>query len=218
MLKEIWKDINGYEGLYQVSNLGRVKSLPNGRHKEAIILKQAICSGYYCVRLFKNGQGKSYRVNRLVALAFIPNPNNLPQVGHKDENNFRTGDGCNNCVENLEWVTAKENSNTVKRKQRLSEANKGKNNPSYGKHHTKEWKENMSEKNKGENNPNYGNHKLKGHTLNAKRVECEGMIFPSLLDMAEYYHMSVGNFSSFLNGKKKMPQKWKERGLKWVEE
>ena len=88
-----------------------------------------------------------------------------------------------------------------------------------GKKHTQEWKDMMSKRNKGENNPNYGNHKLKGNTLNAKKVFCDGIIFDSLTDCVHFYGLkSIGNFSCFLNGTKKMPEKWKKLGLKWYEE
>ncbi len=87
-----------------------------------------------------------------------------------------------------------------------------------GKKHTQEWKDMMSEKNKGENNPNYGNHKLKGHTLNAKKIICDGIVFDSLTECVEFYGLkSVGNFSCFLNETKKMPEKWKKLGLSWYE-
>lgn len=97
---EIWKDIKDYEGLYQVSNLGRVKSLANrSNHKKELILKQHKYKGYYKVNLCKNGKRKLCSVHRLVAEAFIQNPENLPCVNHKDENKL------NNCIENLEWCT-----------------------------------------------------------------------------------------------------------------
>jgi hypothetical protein len=106
MLMEAWKDIPGYEGLYQVSNLGRVKSLAryrmnNGNSQtfvEERILKPFICGKGYCkVELSKNGTAKPYGVHRLVATAFLTNINNYPQVNHKDENKL------NNNAENLEW-------------------------------------------------------------------------------------------------------------------
>lgn len=151
-MEEIWKDIENYEGLYQVSNLGRVKSLPNVNHKNEIILKPSISNGYYSVALNKSGKQKRIYIHRLVAEAFIPNPHNLPQVGHKDENNFKTGDGCNNCVDNLEWCTHKENSNTPKRAERLKKNNRG----MKGKHHSEETKQKMSNSQKGEKGYWYG--------------------------------------------------------------
>ena len=151
-MEEIWKDIKDYEGLYQVSNLGRVKSLPNTAHKNEIILKPSITNGYYSVALNKSGKQKRVYIHRLVAEAFIPNPHNLSQVGHKDENNYKTGDGCNNCVDNLEWCTQEENSNTPMRAERLKKNNHG----MKGKQHTEETKQKMSEAQKGEKGYWYG--------------------------------------------------------------
>ena len=103
---EIYVDIKGYEGLYQVSNKGNVKSLiSNKGTKREKILNPIIGRGYNRVRLFKNKQNRLYSVHRLVAEAFLPNPNNYPCVNHKDE--CKT----NNNVENLEWCTHKYNSN-----------------------------------------------------------------------------------------------------------
>ena len=88
-MEEIWKDIEGYEGKYQVSNLGNIKSLNYRGHGGVKLLRQDIVyNGYKGVNLFKNGKRKHYRVHRLVAMTFIPNPKNLPMVNHKDENNF----------------------------------------------------------------------------------------------------------------------------------
>ena len=117
---EIWKDIAGYEGLYQVSNLGRVKSLERtvryGRGYRTIpekILKtnKKKCD-YLKLNLWKEGKAKNHRVHRLVAQSFIHNPDNLPEVNHKDENKE------NNCVDNLEWCTSKYNCNHGTRNQR----------------------------------------------------------------------------------------------------
>lgn len=104
-MEEIYKDIEGYEGLYQVSNLGNVKSLKNNKTKKEKILKPAIRNGYKKVDLRKNKTKKTYSIHRLVAQAFIENPNNYPCINHKDE--CKT----NNVVSNIEWCSYKYNSN-----------------------------------------------------------------------------------------------------------
>lgn len=103
MEEEIWKDIKGYEGLYQVSNLGKVKYLPKYHTKKEGIMKYTLRSGYRNLILRKNGTRKSKQIHRLVAETFIDNPYNKPFVNHKDYNRQ------NNNVDNLEWVTQKEN-------------------------------------------------------------------------------------------------------------
>lgn len=103
---EIWKDIPGYEGLYQVSNYGRVLSLYRYRKKSKNILKTFTRkTGYIAVTLQKNGKRETKLVHQLVALCFIDNPNNYPIINHIDEN------PSNNRVDNLEWCTHKYNSN-----------------------------------------------------------------------------------------------------------
>lgn len=109
---EEWKPIEGYEGLYEVSDWGNVRSLDrvveyaNGRkhfHKGKIVNLSITTDGYYRCHLSKNGKVKIYSVHRLVAEAFIPNPDNLPEINHKDENPQ------NNKSINLEWCDRKYN-------------------------------------------------------------------------------------------------------------
>lgn len=116
METEIWKDIAGYAGKYMVSSLGRVKSL-NYRHtgREQMLEPKDNSKGYLKVSLWKDGKEDTRFVHRLVAIAFIPNPLNLHQVNHKDENKR------NNCVDNLEWCDPKYNSNYGTRNKRFAE-------------------------------------------------------------------------------------------------
>ena len=116
-MKEEWRDILGYEGLYQISNLGRVKSLPKlsgNRTLEESIMAQHECRGYMKVNLYKDKTVKGMLVHRLVAYAFLDNPNEYTQVNHKDENKH------NNRVDNLEWCNAKYNMNYGTRNLRSS--------------------------------------------------------------------------------------------------
>ena len=100
---EEWRDVIGYEGLYQVSNYGRVKSFHNNGVR-TLNPSFADYPGYYVVNLTKNGKQQTQYVHILVAQAFIPNPENKSYVNHID------GDKLNNCLENLEWTTPTENS------------------------------------------------------------------------------------------------------------
>lgn len=103
-MKEIWKDIVGYEGQYQISNLGNVLSLNYMHTRKPHLLKtRKTYDGYNRVNLCMNGKAESVSIHSLVAKAFIPNPDNKPQINHID------GNKDNNCVSNLEWVTGKEN-------------------------------------------------------------------------------------------------------------
>lgn len=97
MSTEIWKDIDGFDGRYQVSTWGRVRSL------KGILKPYENAKGYLKIGLTKNGKCHKKRVNRLVAIAFIPNPDNKPQVDHID------GNKQNNSITNLRWVTNNEN-------------------------------------------------------------------------------------------------------------
>ena len=119
MTEEVWKDLVGYEGLYQVSDFVRVRGLDRldsiGRRREGRVLKYGYTNeGYKMVLLYKNANSVKFLVHRLVAQTFIPNPDNKPQVNHKDETQG------NNNVNNLEWVTASENVNYGTRNERMA--------------------------------------------------------------------------------------------------
>lgn len=135
---EVWKDVVGYEGIYQISNLGNVKSLNryaktkcgNERFFKGKVLIKRLLKGYERVELNNNGVAKQWSVHRLVALAFIPNPNNLPVINHKDE--VKT----NNNIDNLEWCTVKYNNNYGNRNLKVSLKTRGKKRPhTCGKNH-----------------------------------------------------------------------------------
>lgn len=121
MEQEIWKPIPNYEGLYEASNLGNIRSVNRTMNINNIVTsnrepysltrniagqtlkKRENVDGYYIVDLSKNGVVKRWRVHRLVAMTFIDNPDNKPHINHKDSNRK------NNCIDNLEWCTSKEN-------------------------------------------------------------------------------------------------------------
>ena len=116
---EIWKDVVGYEGLYIVSNASRVASLPLG-YKRGRVLKTSLTShGYPCVCLRKDNVGRKIALHRIIAMAWIPNPNNYPCIDHID--------GCrtNDSIENIRWVTHKMNMNNPITKDRIRVANTG---------------------------------------------------------------------------------------------
>ena len=112
-MEEIWKDIEGYEGLYQVSTKSRVRGLPittkfgnREKHHPIRVLSPGLGKrGYYVVSLSKNGKAKTFTVHQLVAKAFIPNPNGYKFIDHIDTNKL------NNSLNNLRWCTSKQNRN-----------------------------------------------------------------------------------------------------------
>ena len=191
-MKEEWKDIKGYEGLYQISSYGRVYSFYKKGYLELNLNKY----GYLHVGLYREGKRKVYKVHRLVAQTFILNPNNYPEVNHKDENKI------NNYISNLEWCTHQYNnfygtknirqSNkskgrklTQKHKDNISKSLKGDKNPFYGKHHTEETKKKISNTRKEE-------YLFKGsRNPRAHKVQCitTGKKFNTIKEASEYYYV-----------------------------
>ena len=138
-MNELFVDIKGYEGFYQISNLGTVKSLEhsiirsNGVKqtvKERIIKPSLGKNGYYTISLWRNGKGKGFQIHRLIAEHFIPNPENKPYIDHintdrTDNTVWLNEDGSVNYEKtNLRWVTYKENSNNPLTIKKLSKINK----------------------------------------------------------------------------------------------
>lgn len=162
---EIWKDVDEFKDFYQISNLTRIKSLSrmvNSKRWENLfvkerLLKPSLRRGYLTVILSKNGIKKTYLVHRLLALAFIPNPNNYPDVLHR--NDIKT----DNRLENLYWGNDKINREDAVKNGKVSDW-KGENNPNYGRPLSDETKRKISETLKrnghgiGEKNPNFGKH------------------------------------------------------------
>lgn len=111
-MEEIWKDVKGYEGIYKVSNLGMVKRLSTEvfcrawkkrRVKEKVLKPCINTHGYYALNLSHKNKKAPQRLHRIIASAFVPNPENKKEVNHKDGNKL------NNALDNLEWVTHREN-------------------------------------------------------------------------------------------------------------
>lgn len=186
-MDEEWRDVVDYEGLYMVSNLGRVKSLERRgsrgyKIKERILTGTIDKYGYIIVNLSKNNKNKQFKVHRLVAIAFIPNLENKPFIDHI--NTIRD----DNRVENLRWATYEENNNNQLTKKKYSEnhANiKGENNPMYGKKHSEETKKKMSKAHKGSNN------------FNSRKVRCIELdkVFNSIIEAEEelgLFHQNIG--------------------------
>lgn len=180
MKDEIWKDIEDYEGLYQISSYGNVRSLTkkvrcrNGKFRTIrgkILTPMITKNNYLVVNLWKNNSSKSYLVHRLVAKAFISNPGNKPEVNHKDTHKW------NNNVDNLEWNTRSENTiHSYKMKLREDQRQKI---------------SNMNKKLKSK--------KVAQYDLNMNLIK----IFPSASEAARYYNYNQSAISECCRGIKK---------------
>jgi hypothetical protein len=170
-MQEIWKDIKDYEGLYQISNLGKIKSLARKTNnqfcKEDIILKLWLSpTGYLVINLHKNGKMKYFTVHRLVLKNFVSNPLNKLEINHKD------GNKQNNNLNNLEWATSSEN-------------------------HKHAFKLNLMD-NKGEQNPQ---HKLTEWDVKMIRKMYKNTTYWTQQKLADLFGISRGNIYHIVNNK-----------------
>lgn len=186
--EEIWKDVVGHEGRYQVSNFGNVKSIGTLHSQGGRILKPVVKEGYFYVCLYGNNTKKIYSIHRLVAMAFIPNPNNKPCVDHID------GDRSNNRSENLRWVTYKENANNpISLSRNRVRGTKG---YMYGKKHSEDSRiKIIAHLNKSRE---LQKKKVLQYTKDGKFIKVWG----SISDAARFYNVSVGSIRNSTKGMK----------------
>lgn len=173
----ITKPIVGYEN-YLISTTGIITNKKTGRQ-----LKQREKKGYMEVNIYNKGKRKTMLVHRLVAQAFIPNPSNLPQVNHKDENPR------NNNVDNLEWCTQKYNNNYGTYKERARKRML-ENNPFRGKHHTTESKEKMRMA------------KLGKPSKRKRKIKIDGIEYESVADAMKKLNISTRRLYNLLKREK----------------
>lgn len=187
--KEIWKEIAGYEGYYQVSNTGKVKGLDRlvnhskkgfkrVHGKECSYRKNSVRYPEVC--LFKQGTRKYALVHRLVALAFVPNPLNKPEVNHLD------GVKSNNHVDNLEWCTSSENQRHA-----------------YGK--------GLQVGKKGADHPNYGKRGSSCHKAKSGKIKMpcgDIIVFKAQSELCDEFNLQPGHITSVLSGKRPHHKGW----------
>ena len=199
MKEEIWKPIKDYEGLYEISNLGRVKRLcktiidSKGRKQifEENILKPFKNKGYLMIDLTKNKIKKRFLVHRLVAETFIPNPDNKPQVDHI--NTIRD----DNRADNLRWTTRSENCNNELTKKHMSESQKGKQLP-------EDTKKKIQKSLKGHKVSEETKDKIR-KSKESKKVYCIELdkVFESISEAGRELNLPSGHISDVCRGKRK---------------
>ena len=194
VIEEIWVDIKEYEGLYQISNMGRVRNSKN-KIKKSRVTK----SGYVIIDLNKDKHPQTFYVHRLVAEAFIPNPDNKLYVDHIDTNKE------NNNVNNLRWATAKENMNNELTKKHNSESSKGR-------IISEETKKKISEAQKGDKHWNYGNtwdEEVKKQNMlsqpTRKIIRCieTNIIYDSIAEVSRKTGINTTSIGDCVKGKQK---------------
>lgn len=207
MESEIWCSISGYEGLYEVSNLGRVRSLDFidsvGNQRKGRILKPFNSRGYPYVSLYKYGIKRNFSIHTLVAKVFVENPFGYNEVLHMDENRG------NPRADNLMWGTHEQNTSMPLYKERQSIAHKGllvgDKSPSFGK-----------------TQPDYLKHQWscshKGNKSKSAKVICDGIVFDSVKACAIYYQIIPNTMNQWLSGRNKMPRKFRDLGLSYFEQ
>ncbi len=217
---EEWENVRGFP-LYLTSNRERIKRKAYERFcKNGMIvffpekiMKQQLNNGYYTVTL-TNGEKpdkrrKALKVHRIIATAFLDNPDNLPLVNHLSE--VKT----DNRVENLAFSTAKENSNWGTLKERQSAKKKGV-------EFTEEHKKHLSQAMKGNTNRKGKKNSKKHNSLisksHRKAVICDGKKFSSIKSAATYYDYNYRTFANWVEGKRQMPEKFKSMGLRYLDD
>lgn len=188
---EVWRDLKFYEDKYEISNFGNIRNKRTKQLKKSTLKD----NGYLIYSFWINGRTKQEYAHRLVALTFIPNPNNLPQVNHKDENKS------NNHVDNLEWCDCAYN-NTYGTARIRSVATQMKTG-NYDRARDR-WLN---------ANPSKVNPKIRGNNSYSKKVYCDGVIFDCLKDCAEYYGVNYSTFRCWISGADKMPQYFVDKNL-----
>ena len=193
-MKEVWRNLAHYENEYEISNYGVIRN----KRTKSIKKQSRKDNGYLVCSFWINGSTKQEYVHRLVALTFIPNPDDLPQVNHKDENKE------NNCVDNLEWCTARYNNTYGTARQRSVKTQQLKGDYDRAR---ERWLT---------NNPSRTKPKTRGKNSYAKKVMCDNAVFDCIKDCAEYYGINYSTMRCWISGADKMPEYFQTKGLRYI--